>query len=157
MKMLSTTLLGLIAVLLLQSCDVSVSYGYGYPCGYYSGCGGYGRGWHRGHRRHRRHHNILVNNFSAVANEPSDASLLAADYGIKLSSAEKILDVAANTEGREEAIRALRLSQEDLTVMKQFEMPSSYGVNKMARALDEKPEVLEKLIADFLKDAKAAQ
>lgn len=164
-KLFSTCLLALLALLTLQACDVSVSYEYGnsrsYRCRYYGDCGYYGRGWYRGHRRHHGHHGphrFMEESNSVTTNATSDsAKLLAADYGIRLSSAQEILALAGNTAARSEAAQSLNLSRNDLLAIANLQMPSKETVLKVARALNESPKKINRLLVDFIVDAKAAR
>lgn len=164
-KIFSTCLLAVIALLTLQACDVSVSYDYGYSrsyrCRYYGDCGYYGRGWYRGHRRHHGNHGphrFMEESNSVVVNAATDsAKLLAADYGIRLSSAQEILALAGNSAARSEAAQSLNLSRSDLVAIANLQMPSKETVLKVAGALNERPKKIQRLLADFIVDARAAR
>ncbi len=153
--------LGLLSLLILQSCNATVRYNYGdhrgYHCNRYNNNCTYRRGWYRGSDRDYRRYRIVDSLAAAsplTANN-SSAKLLAGDYGIKLSSAVQILAITNQAENRDAVVKKLRIQPSDLRAIAKLEQPSREVVEKVAQALGERPAKIERILKDFLADAKS--
>lgn len=155
-KILSTSLFALFAVVALQSCNATIRYGYGdhrgYNCNRYNNDCGYRRGWYSGYPR-RHGGNRFIEETAIVAD--NSAILLANDYGIKVSSAEKILAITTNATNRDTVVKKLNLSNADMKAISNLEMPSRASVQNVANSLGERSAKVERLLTDFIADVKA--
>jgi len=171
------------AVLGLSACrtEVDASYGYGYPVyGYpygYPVIVGHDHddhgGWHHegGHEGghpgggHDGHHLTLDTETSAnfsTLNLPmpqakvDSATLLAQDYGLKMTSAQKII-VLASGKNLDASAADLGITKFDLAPLAELEMPSQSVLAKVAAHLGEPQDKIEKVFADFVRDISAEQ
>jgi hypothetical protein len=159
-KILAASTFALFTLVTLQSCNATVRYNYGdhrgYNCNRYNDNCHYRRGWYSRHDRdygYRRLEEITASN--ELAASESSASMLAGDYGIKFSSAEKILAITTNAVNRDEIVKKLNISNSDLKAISKFELPSREIMQNVAQALQERPAKIERIFTDFIADAKA--
>ena len=157
MKQIALTF-GLLSLVALQACNVTVRYNYGdrrgYHCDRYNHNCTYRRGWYRDDWRYRIVHDMEATANLATASD-SSAKLLARDYGIRYSSAQKILAITNQADNRDAVIKRLGVPASDLRAIAKLESPSRDTVEKVAHALGERPEKLERILKDFLADAKS--
>lgn len=142
------SLLLILGTLLLTACNASYHYSprpAPYPHPGYGHGGHHGGGWHHGPGRG---HHWLGDKIQL-----NGAALLALDYGIEQSSAEKITAFASNVQD-EQSIRDLGLTQDEVASMSRFEMPSQETIGKIAHTLGESDEAVKNIVADFLEDVK---
>lgn len=150
----------LLAVPLLQGCE---NYSYGPYQGDI-----YGEGtlpWNQGGKEqheNRWHSDGNPGNFggdprsnavSVNANHVDGAVLLAQDYGIKVSSAQKILALAGSS-NKIQALAQLGLHVEEGMALMKYEMPDSTVIHTVAAKLGERPAAIKRLVRDFLQDIK---
>lgn len=159
-KILAASAFALFTMISLQSCNATVRYNYGdhrgYNCNRYNENCSYRRGWYSGYDRdygYRRLEGVAASNELASAESP--ASMLAGDYGIKFSSAEKILAITTNSINRNEIVKKMKISRSDLKAISKFELPSREIMQSVARSLGERPAKIERILTDFIADAKA--
>ena len=92
-----------------------------------------------------------------TAQAPVDsATLLANDYGLKITSAQKIL-VLASGKNMDSAAADLGISKMDLAPLADFSMPSLSVIAKVAAQLGEPQDKIQKVFADFVRDINAEQ
>lgn len=116
----------------------------GHPGGGYHGShpgGGHPGGGHPGGGHH--HFNI-----------ESSAEALASDFSIRSESALALLK-ATSGQIEDQQIGALGLESSDLMALAQLQMPSRDGIEKVAKALNEDPEKIERIADSFVTDVKA--
>ncbi len=153
--------LGVLSLLLLESCNATVRYNYGdhrgYHCNRYNNNCTYRRGWYRGRDRDYHRYDLVEGVVAAnsATTSNSSAKLLAEDYDIKYSSAAQILAITNQAANREEVVKKLQLQPRDLQALGKLELPSRESVEKVAQALGERPAKIEKILKDFLSDAKS--
>jgi hypothetical protein len=127
-----------VAAMMFQSCNVSVGVGHGH---------GHGSdwGWHHGGWHHGGHHHL-----NALGMEPAEE--LARDFGIRVESAQTILNIAQNA--NDEQIAKLGIESTDLMALAQLQIPSHESIEKVAKALNEEPANIEKVAQSFVSDVR---
>lgn len=133
-----------VAVISFQACNVFVGApGHpGHP-GHGSDWDWHHGGWHPGHGG--PHH---LNTMGV-----SSAEELAQQFGIRVESAQMIMDFAHS--GNEQQFQKLGVESSDLAALTQLQMPSQAGIERVAKALNEQPSQLEKLAQSFVTDVRA--
>ncbi|MCO5142146.1 MAG: hypothetical protein M9962_03545 [Oligoflexia bacterium] len=175
----------LLAIPMLQGCEVSYTYGhvdYGHghrrgwhrpyhPGPYYPGPHqprwrdgrgprhpGHGPrhpGW-RGPRAEFDTLELAVDASTKTVRNSDAAEMLARDYSIKVSSAQKFLDLA-EASNKAPAAKALGLNEKDISTLNKLEMPNRAVLNKVAKKLGERRTRVERVVRDFISDVKAQQ
>jgi hypothetical protein len=128
-----------VAVTMCQSCNITVGVGHGH--GHSSDWD-----WHHGGWQHGSHHHLnVLSTDSAVE--------LAREFGIRVESAQTILNIAHNA--NEEQITKLGIESSDLMALVQLQMPSRESLQKVAKALNEEPAKIENIAQSFVTDVRA--
>jgi predicted HAD superfamily phosphohydrolase YqeG len=78
---------------------------------------------------------------------------LAREFGIRVESAQTILNIAHNA--NEEQITKLGIESSDLMALVQLQMPSRESLQKVAKALNEEPAKIENIAQSFVTDVRA--
>ncbi|HRK07157.1 MAG TPA: hypothetical protein PLZ57_05265 [Pseudobdellovibrionaceae bacterium] len=117
--------------------------------------------WGRRHTSCKREWDPCATRYSAVA----ASSLLSADmsvstvsgkYNLPLESAERLTKaLQAAHAGQADALTSLGLSQDDMTSMAKFQLPSSEGIEKMATSLALSRSATQDLIQSLMNDARS--
>lgn len=142
---LSLCAVALISMSFFTGCDVDFNYGHRGP------------GWHWGHGGHGGWHRMEMNTMIAdvAANSPVDAAnALVSNYGIRLSSAQTIIDLAGGA-NQEQTMSNLGISAEALAPLATYEMPSKETIKDISYKLTEDSAKIEKILSDFISDIKA--
>ncbi len=129
--------------------------------------GGYVERCRSTHDRWGRRHTSCTREWDSCATRyaaSAASSLLRADrsvstvsgrYNLPLESAERLTKALQSAHaGQADALTSLGLSQDDLTSMAKFQMPSSDGIEKMAKSLALSRSATQGLIQELMNDAR---
>lgn len=133
-----------LAISLFQACNVYVG-GPGHSDH------GSDWGWHHGGWHSEPHHGGSHHHLNAMDN--SSVEELARDFGIRVESAQMILNLAHN--GDEQQINKSGVDYSDLLALSQLQVPSRDGIERVAKSLNEDPAHIEKLAQSFVTDVSA--
>ena len=86
--------------------------------------------------------------------EKNPTRLLAKNYDIKESSAQKIIAFAGK-KNKMKMLPELGLTSKDVAPLLRLEMPEQASIQKISTKLEEDPAKIERLLADFVGDIKS--